>query len=62
MSFAGAGISWYGGIMEPVRFADILFILLTLIITCVILWMVNKAKKTPKKSAENQASDPSKTL
>ena len=31
--------------MEPIRFADILFVFLTLVITFAILWQVNKAKK-----------------
>ena len=31
--------------MEPIRFADILFVFLTLVITFIILWLVNKARK-----------------
>lgn len=37
--------------MEPVRFADILFIFVTLVITFTILWMVNKAKTKSKKDS-----------
>jgi len=41
--------------MEPIRFADILFIFLTLVITFAILWLVNKAKNKSKiVTAENQ--------
>lgn len=42
--------------MEPIRFADILFILITLVITFSILWMVNKGKNRSKKT-----TDPSQT-
>ncbi|WP_321371670.1 hypothetical protein [uncultured Desulfuromusa sp.] len=38
--------------MEPIRFADILFILITLVITFSILWMVNKGKNKTKKTAD----------
>jgi len=42
--------------MEPVRFADILFIFITLVITFAILWMVNKSKtKAPKTTEESQS-------
>ncbi|MDA3903608.1 MAG: hypothetical protein PF441_09205 [Desulfuromusa sp.] len=43
--------------METIRFADILFIFLTLVITFAILWMVNKAKKKPKQTTEESQSD-----
>jgi len=43
--------------MEPFRFADILFIFLTLLITFTILWFVNKAKGTRGKSTENSQSE-----
>ncbi|MFK5927008.1 MAG: hypothetical protein QM483_10300 [Desulfuromusa sp.] len=38
--------------MEPIRFADILFIFLTLVITFTILWFVNKAKRKQRGSTE----------
>ncbi len=38
-----------GETMEPIRFADILFVSLVLLVTFAILWMVNKSKnKAPK--------------
>ena len=42
--------------MEPIRFADILFVFLTLVITFAILWQVNKAKQKSKKSTEENQS------
>ncbi|SEA74291.1 hypothetical protein SAMN05660420_03018 [Desulfuromusa kysingii] len=48
--------------MEPIRFADILFILVTLSITFAILWMVNKAKKkSPEGTQTNQSESPETT-
>jgi len=36
--------------MEPIRFADIFFVFLTLVITFSILWMVNRARHKPVNS------------
>lgn len=40
--------------MEPIRFADILFIFLTLVITFTILWFVNKARRKPEQATEDK--------
>lgn len=48
--------------MEPIRFADILFIFLTLVITFAILWFVNKAKRKPEQTTENNQSESSETV
>ncbi|MBN1958878.1 MAG: hypothetical protein JXQ81_14575 [Desulfuromonadales bacterium] len=39
--------------MEPIRFADILFTVLTLLVIYLILFLVNKARRQ-KKSTEDQ--------
>lgn len=43
--------------MEPIRFADILFVFVTLVITFTILWMVNKAKTKSKKDSPLRPSE-----
>ena len=43
--------------MEPIRFADILFVFLTLVITFAILWLVNKAKKKSKLTAGDNSAE-----
>lgn len=44
--------------MEPIRFADILFVFLTLVITFAILWQVNKSKNKSKiTTKDNQESE-----
>jgi len=48
--------------MEPVSFADILFIFITLAITFAILWMVNKSKTKAPKTTEEGQSGPSATV
>ncbi len=40
--------------MEPIRFADILFVFLTLVITFAILWQVNKSKNKSKMATEDK--------
>ncbi len=47
--------------MEPFRFADILFIFLTLVITLTILYFVNKAKVKGREAKENTPSEPKDT-
>lgn len=47
--------------MEPIRFADILFIFITLVITFAILWMVNKAKNRSNKTSESSPTRSSET-
>ncbi len=44
--------------MEPFRFADFLFIFLTLVITCTILWFVNKAKAKGARGNSTESSRP----
>jgi hypothetical protein len=48
--------------MEPIRFADILFVFITLLITFTILWMVNKAKTKSKKTTEDSPLGPSEAV
>jgi hypothetical protein len=48
-----------GGAMEPVRFADILFILITLVITFAILWLVNKSKRKPETTTGSNQTESS---
>jgi len=48
--------------MEPIRFADILFIFITLVITFTILWMVNKGKSKPKQTTEESQSGSSEKV
>ena len=48
--------------MEPIRFADILFVFLTLVITFAILWQVNKAKRKSKETTGNTQSKTSDTI
>ncbi|MCK5912517.1 MAG: hypothetical protein KAG12_01470, partial [Desulfuromusa sp.] len=43
--------------MEPIRFADVLFVFLTLVITFAILWLVNKAKKKSKVTTEDNSAE-----
>ena len=43
--------------MEPIRFADVLFVFLTLVITFAILWFVNKAKKKSKITTDDNSSE-----
>jgi len=43
--------------MEPIRFADILFVFVTLAITFAILWMVKKAKTKSNKDSPSQPSE-----
>ncbi len=43
--------------MEPVRFADILFIFLTLTITFAILWLVNRVRNNDKQSPDTPVPD-----
>ncbi len=47
--------------MEPIRFADILFIFLTLVITFAILCQVNKTKMKSKKMAETRQAKSGET-
>ncbi len=42
--------------MEPVRFADILFIFLTLLITFAILWVVNQKRNKPNQPTTNPSA------
>ena len=48
--------------MEPVRFADILFIFITLLITFAILWMVNMSKTKVSKTTEESQSEVCETV
>jgi hypothetical protein len=48
--------------MEPIRFADILFIILTLVITFIILWFVHKAKTKSNKTTKESQSGTSETV
>jgi len=48
--------------MEPIRFADILFIFLTLVITFTILWFVNKARRKPEQTTDENQSESSETV
>ena len=48
--------------MEPIRFADILFVFLTLVITFTILWMVNKAKRKSEITTEDSQSGSTETV
>ena len=48
--------------MEPIRFADILFIFLTLVITFAILWQVNKGKRKSRIVVDDSQSEPNETV
>lgn len=48
--------------MEPIRFADILFVFLTLVITFTILWLVNKARSKSKISTEDSQFESRETV
>ncbi len=48
--------------MEPIRFADVLFVFLTLIITFAILWQVNKAKRKSRISADASQPESDETV
>ena len=48
--------------MEPIRFADILFVFLTLVITLTILWFVNKARSKSKLATEASQAKSNETV
>lgn len=48
--------------MEPIRFADILFVFITLVITFAILWQVDKARRKSRKTTEDRQSEPNEAI
>ena len=47
--------------MEPIRFADILFVFLVLLITFSILWLVNRTKDKTGTTDDNSTDESSVT-
>ena len=45
-----------GVLMEPIRFADILFVFLVLVITFSILWLVHKSRNKTDKTKVDDSS------